>query len=33
MKHAMHEIDDVEVEMWQKDDVIIAMARPIAGVA
>ena len=33
MRHAMHEIDDVEVEMWQKSGVIIAMARPVAGVA
>jgi len=29
MKHATHEVDQVEVEMWQKNDVIIAMARPV----
>jgi hypothetical protein len=33
MRHAMHEIEDVEVEMWRKGEVIIAMARPMAGVA
>lgn len=33
MRHAMHEIEDVEVEMWRKEDVIIAMARPMTGTA
>lgn len=27
MKHATHELGDVEVEMWQKGEVVIAMAR------
>lgn len=33
MKYVMHEIDGVEVEMWQKNDIIIAMARPVAGLS
>ncbi len=29
LKHAMHEIEDIEVEMWQKDGVVVAMARSV----
>jgi hypothetical protein len=29
LRHAMQQIDELEVEMWQKDGVVLAMARPV----